>query len=286
MPRNWFDRYLPAAAACGIVLAALSAPSSARAQGRLDARFTASLAGLPIGQGAWVIDINGDHYTAAASGKTSGLMRVLATGHGTSASRGYMVGGLLVPASYAASIVSNKKANIVRMRLANGNVRDFVAIPPSSPHPARVPVTAAHRRDVVDPMSASLLRVPGNGNPLTAKACRRTVSIFDGRLRYNLSLAYKRMDKVKADKGYRGPVVVCAVYFAPVAGYVPSRVAIKYLTKLRTMEVWLAPLAGTRFLVPFRISIPTPIGVGVVEATQFVSVRHPSRPIPTSARTQ
>ncbi len=32
----------------------------------------------------------------------------------------------------------------------------------------------------------------------------------------------KRMDKVKADKGYEGPVVVCAVYFSPVAGYIPT----------------------------------------------------------------
>ena len=26
------------------------------------------------------------------------------------------------------------------------------------------------------------------------------------------------------------------------------------------MEVWLAPIAGTRVLVPFRMSIPTPLG--------------------------
>ena len=43
------------------------------------------------------------------------------------------------------------------------------------------------------------------------------------------------------------------------------------------MEVWLAPVAGTRVLVPYRISIPTPIGVGVMQATQFVSVAQPPR---------
>ena len=41
------------------------------------------------------------------------------------------------------------------------------------------------------------------------------------------------------------------------------------------MEVWLAPIAGTRVLVPFRVSIPTPIGLGVLQATQFVSVPQP-----------
>ena len=43
------------------------------------------------------------------------------------------------------------------------------------------------------------------------------------------------------------------------------------------MEVWLVPIAGTRVLVPFRVSIPTPIGLGVMQATQFVSVAQPPR---------
>jgi hypothetical protein len=80
------------------------------------------------------------------------------------------------------------------------------------------------------------------------------------------------MDKVKADKGYEGPVVVCAVYFTPVAGHIPSRAAIKYMAKLRDIEVWLAPIAGTRILVPFRAAGPTPVGAAVLEATQFVSL--------------
>ena len=81
------------------------------------------------------------------------------------------------------------------------------------------------------------------------------------------------MDTVKADKGYSGEVVVCAVYFAPIAGYVPSRSTIKYISKQREMEVWLAPIAGTRVLVPFRAQSPTPIGEAVLKATQFVSTR-------------
>jgi len=69
--------------------------------------------------------------------------------------------------------------------------------------------------------------------------------------------------------------VVCAVYFKPVSGYVPERYAIKYLAALHDAEVWLAPIAGTRVLVPFRFSLPTPVGTGVLEATRFVSVAKP-----------
>jgi len=41
------------------------------------------------------------------------------------------------------------------------------------------------------------------------------------------------------------------------------------------MELWLAPIAGTRVMVPFRVSVPTPIGLGVMQATQFLSVAQP-----------
>ena len=60
----------------------------ALAQGKLDARYTVTLAGLPIGQGAWVIEIGDNCFTASASGATSGLLQVFASGHGQSASAG------------------------------------------------------------------------------------------------------------------------------------------------------------------------------------------------------
>ena len=263
------------AMAAAVATLALAAAPQAEAQGRLDARYAVTLSGIPIGKGAWVIDIADNQYTAAASGATAGLLRVFASGQGTSASRGFMVAGTPVPASFAASITTGKKTEEIRMTLGSGDVKEF-AIAPEPPHdPERVPVTEAHRRGVSDPMTASLVRVPGNGNPLGPQACRRAVSVFDGRIRYNLRFAYKRMEQVKAEKGYEGPAVVCSVYFEPVAGYIPSRTAIKYLADQREMEAWLAPVAGTRVLVPFRISIPSPVGLGVMQATQFVSLPQP-----------
>ena len=101
--------------------------------------------------------------------------------------------------------------------------------------------------------------------------------MFDGRLRYDLLSEFKRIETVKTDRGYEGPVVVCALYFQPISGYVPDRPAIKYLSALRDAEVWMAPISGTRFVVLYRFSVPTPIGLGVLQATQFVSVARPPR---------
>jgi hypothetical protein len=149
-----------------------------------------------------------------------------------------------------------------------------------------VPLIEAQKHGVQDPMTASLMRVAGNGDLLVPEACQRTLAVFDGRLRYDLQFTYKRVEMVKADKGYAGPVLVCAVTFSPVAGHDPTRTAIKYLTKLRDIEIWLAPIAGTRVLVPYRIQGPTPVGQAVLEATHFVSVPMPSKAAINGTKTQ
>ena len=65
-------------------------------------------------------------------------------------------------------------------------------------------------------------------------------------MRYDLKLDYKRMETVKAEHGYHGPALVCAVYFTPVAGYIPDRPVIKYLAAQRNIEIAFVPIAGTR----------------------------------------
>jgi hypothetical protein len=255
----------------------LAAHASAKAQGRLDARYAVSLAGIPIGKGAWVIDIADDQFTAAASGQTAGLLQVFASGQGSGASRGLIVSGSPVPSTFGARISSEKKTDEIRMSFAGGHVKDYSYDPPTPPHPERIPVTEAHRRNVLDPMTGSLHRVAPGAELFGPDACPRSVAVFDGRMRYDLQFAFKRVDRVKAEKGYEGPAVVCAVYFAPVSGFIPSRAAIRYLIEQRDMEAWLVPVAGTRVMVPFRISVPTPIGLGVMQAVQFVTNSQPSR---------
>lgn len=264
---------LPLAAA----LAMAADSGSAWAQGRLDAQYEVTLAGIPIGKGSWAVDISDTRYTATVNGTTVGLMHTFAGGKGTSEARGTMQAGKPVLSVYESNIATRRKTDDIRFSIANGTVKDVRIKPPPDESSDRIPVTDAHRRDVLDPLTGSLMRVGGTGDPLSAQACQNRLAIFDGRLRYDLHLAYKRMDTVKAERGYAGPVVVCSVIFAPVAGYNPSRYAIKYISGVRDMEVWLAPIAGTRVLVPFRAEGPSPVGRVVLEATQFVSNPLPSR---------
>jgi hypothetical protein len=264
----------------------VAAGGPAWAQGKLEARYTVSLAGIPIGEGSWQVDVSDTQYTAAVTGLTVGLMRVFTGGEGNSTVRGTLQAGLPLSSIYAATITSHKKTDEVRLSINNGDVKEYKIEPPQDNPGERLPITEAHQHGVLDPMTASLLRTPGTGDLLAPETCNHTAAIFDGRLRYDLKLAFKRLDKVRAKIGYAGPVLVCSVYFSPVAGYVPSRYAIKYIAKLRDIEVWLAPIAGTRILAPIRAEGPSPIGLVVMEATQFVSVASPTRASANGSKTQ
>lgn len=263
-------------AALGGLFLSLALPSVAQAQARLDARYVVTLAGIKLGEGSWLVDVANDRFSAEAKGSTSGLARFFSSGHGSTSSRGAIKNGQLVPASYAIYVKWGKRFEDLRMKIADGAIKELTVTPPKVEHPDRIRVTEAHKRNVLDPMTGSLLRVQGNGDLMAPEVCRQHAPIYDGRMRYDLTLAYKRIEQVRT-AGYSGPALVCAIYFAPLAGYVPDRTAVRYLIEQRDMETWLVPIAGTRVLVPFKVVIPTPVGQGILQATQLAVSPLPSR---------
>ena len=171
LPKRFVRSTGPAvgAAATFIMTAfAIDSTSLAAAQGRLEAEYTASLAGIPIGRGNWVIEISEDQFTATASGGTFGIMRAISAGRGNSIAQGTLNGGQLVPMTYAATITNEKRIDDVRMVFVGGSVKDLSVEPPLGPSADRIPVTDADRRNVHDPMTATL-------DPSVAPAirCRR-----------------------------------------------------------------------------------------------------------------
>ena len=80
------------------------------------------------------------------------------------------------------------------------------------------------------------------------------------------------MDKMKSEKGYDGPALVCAVTFQPIAGHRPASPTVKFLAGGREIELWLAPVAGTRVLAPIRVSVTNMLGNIVVQAAEFQAI--------------
>jgi Protein of unknown function (DUF3108) len=252
-----------------IFMAACAPPATA--QGNLKAQYVVSLAGVTIGAGTWMAEIGEDAYTTEAKGGVAGILRVFGHAKGSAAAQGIIKDGRLVPTSYASHLISEEGDEEVRMLFDVGVVTELTTEPPSSPDSNSVPVTEADRHGVIDPISAGLIPVVGNGDLVSAAACERTLPVFDGRQRFDVALAFKRMDKVHPEKGYQGPAVVCAVRYEPRAGYRPNRTAVKFLIARHDVEMWLVPITGTRLLVPARISIPTLVGTAVVAASEMLT---------------
>lgn len=272
MPRLPTLRCLIAAIALAAFLPATLSDAGlgqAHTAGKLEADYTATLFGIPIGRIDWTVDLRDDRYSAAANGSTIGLFQIFAHGHGTAEARGSVAGKEPTASNFMVSFTSGSSADEIKIVFSGGKAKEYLTHPRPLV-PGFVPLTDALRTGVVDPMTALLVHVPGTGDTSVPAACDRKIAVFDGHMRYDLRLAFKRLQQVKAASGYQGPVVVCAVYFTPLAGYDPNRTAIKYLQAQRGMEIWLAPLTGTRLMVPFRVSVPTPIGVGILQATRFL----------------
>ncbi|WP_342729389.1 DUF3108 domain-containing protein [Bradyrhizobium sp. B097] len=249
----------------------------ASAQGRLDAHYEATLAGIPVGKGTWTIEIGDDTFSATAQGGTAGLLKAFSGGSGGGASQGRVVNGALVASSYTATTTTSKKSETIRMVLAGGGIKESTIEPEPPVDADRLPVSEAQKKNVFDPMTGSFLRAPGNAELMSPDVCRTGAGVFDGRMRYDLKLDFKRVEIVKAERGYHGPALVCALYFVPVSGYIPDRPVIKYLAAQRNIEIAFVPIAGTRLLVPFRMTIPTPLGQAMLEATSFVTTAAPPR---------
>src|SRR5215813_11928704 len=245
----------------------------AHAEGKLDASYTISLARIRVGDIAATGAFGESEYAISVRGRAGGIMRALVDGEAFFSTHGTIKDGYPVPTTFTSKIVSDAETSDVTMVLDEGSVKELAAAPP--PKSDRVPVTQANRQGIVDPLTAMLFSAAAAGEGLSQDVCRHTLPIFDGQQRYDLKLAFKRMDKVTAEKGYAGPVVVCSVSYEPIAGHRAATPLVKYLSEGREIELALAPVAGTRLLAPFRMLVESALANLVIEANQFEVTAQP-----------
>jgi hypothetical protein len=151
--------------------------------------------------------------------------------------------------------------------MSRGDVQKVRLQPEPAKDARRVPVLPQHLRSVLDPLSAILVRMPG-GEPLVSeKACNRSIPVFSGWHRFDIVLSYRATREVRTEQGYAGPVIVCEARYRPIAGHRP-KASLKRTEDAR-IEIWLAPVEGTRVLLPYRAEVDTVLGRGVLQARRF-----------------
>ncbi|MCW2285189.1 hypothetical protein M2323_003085 [Rhodoblastus acidophilus] len=234
------------------------------------AHYRVSLIGLPIGAADASSTIDDKHYRVDLNVKLTGVASLISNLRMALASTGAVQGGAPAPLTYATTASNSSETRTLRMALASGTVRQVQYSPfwEEDKSPDHVPLTDAHRRDILDPLSAFLLPVPPNANPVGPSACRAHVPVFDGYTRFDVSLSYVETREVH-EKGYSGPVTVCAARYTPIAGHKTTARGTQFMAQNRDMEVWLAPVGRTHVVIPYRVSLMTQVGRIVVEAAEL-----------------
>lgn len=232
--------------------------------------YEASLMGLPVGKLDVSSAIRPRSYEIQALGKLTGVAGLFASGKGGATAVGSLRNGSaanpIAGSAFQASVRLGKSGKVVRINTSGGNVSTLSMEPPMDDKPGRVPLLAEHKRAVVDPLSAFIM--PMRGRTLGKEDCNRTIPVFDGGARLNIVMTYAETRQAEIGD-YKGEAVVCNVRYVPVAGHRPARRVIKYMVDNRDISVWLAPIEGTSFAVPLRVSVKTIVGTAVLEAEKW-----------------
>lgn len=259
----------------GLAASILSGPADAgprakaasAASSAITVDYGIALAGLSIGTARLSGTFERDRYSMDVSATLTGLVGAITGGQGSARASGSIAAGPQ-PTAFSIATRTASAGIAVRMALARGSVVQAEVTPPLVDMQDRVPVTAANKRGVMDPVSALVMPVQARGEPTDPGNCNRTLPVFDGATRFNVVLSYAETREVQKP-GYAGPVLVCNARYQAVAGHRPDRPGVRFMEENREMSVWLAPVEGTRVLIPLRISVLTTIGTNIIEARSW-----------------
>lgn len=264
-------RFLSVAAfpAAAFVLAAafagVAAAPAAADDAVVVARYDVYLNGLKLGDGAFRATMTGAEYTIKGNSRLTGiagaLLKISAAGHAD----GRFVGDEQSPTGFSATSVSGDRTSTVQMAIAGKDVATLIA-KPETDTAGKVRITRAHQRGIIDPMSAMLKPMSARG-PVDPSNCEGTLPIFNGRERFDVVLSYKRtapIDSV-AKAGGATQAIVCQARYRPISGHRAGKKEVEYFANQTGIELWLVQAGDTGMMVPYRITLPTPIGQGVVQ---------------------
>lgn len=219
---------------------------------------------LIAGAEAAVLDLDAKlseaSYRVSGSGKTTGLIDLFARMRFSGSSHGKVAKRSLRPAEHNHNFSERGKRRDVKLTFDRSGKPKVKAVPEFDPSLSRIPLEEKHLTGTIDPASVFVVPVVASG-PLSRQQCERTVSVIDGQIRFDMTLSHLKSEQAGklAGSNYRGPVLRCNARVRPIGGH-RKKGFLADLANQRGIEVWLAPTADNRYLIPLRVTLPTPIG--------------------------
>lgn len=153
------------------------------------------------------------------------------------------------------SLIGKKKRSTLHMEFDDSGVKHVKFVPKKKkPSKRNVPVTEQQLENVLDPLSAIMaLSLDQTGDP-----CWRTLSVFDGKHRFDLIFTPKRQSSRN---------VVCSVRIVPISGH---RKGEENSVITGNAEVVLRRVPKANIVIPSRVTVPTIAGNAVLESEKVI----------------
>jgi hypothetical protein len=246
-------------ASLAILIASLAFCSGARAE-VIVSRYAVSLSGLHLGDAILHTTLSAERYKVAVSADVGILLLNINVRGEASGTR---TGAKLSPDRFR-MVMSGGEDSAVDIHFADSAATSAKITPPL---PARVlnnrvPLTEAHLRDVLDPLSALLvasLRSPSSANP-----CHDVLPIFTGYARFDVSLRPKAAGEARGESN----VVTCQVRYVAIAGHPRSGGNSASAPQNLQLEIDFKRLSRPHLWLLQHLSLPTPMGTVTVDRAE------------------
>jgi hypothetical protein len=218
--------------------------------------YEVQFSGFNVGTFEFHSKAEGHSYILTSNASLSALAGLFKW-QGQTQATGKLSNEALKPASFSMDYKGTSRAGSTKMGFSDDSVTSVIHNPPPKEKPGVVPVTQAHLKGVLDPMTAVIAMSRGtNANP-----CSRRLPIYDGKQRFDLLLTYRGQVQVPEAKpsGQPGVAHVCRVRYLPIAGHKADQET-RYMAGSNEIEVALRPIPSANMFVPYEVKIPTMAG--------------------------
>lgn len=243
---------------------ALATATGAEAEQSFSGDYTVSFLGLTIARSTFSTRLEGPDFRVNGSVNAAGLAVLFDDTSGTVSTTGRFARRMPQADDFRVDYTEGGKSRMILIGFRNGTVTRTVNVPPLKKRGSDwVPIEKAHLVGVTDPLSAVLVAADSPD-----RVCHRTVRIYDGEMRADLTLTPHSSGTISVP-GYEGPTVVCRLHFTPVAGYRKGRRALEFLKNRAQMHISFAQIGTTGVYAPVHATIGTQIGTLTVSARGF-----------------
>ena len=219
---------------------------------KVDAAYKISLNGFELGDFRFKSNVGRTSYTLDTDVQISALLGVFHWKGVTQAS-GAVAAKAPKPESFRFDFESSVRNGSVTMGFGKDGVEQLSIIPMTTEPADTVPLTRAHLKNVVDPLSA-ILALTHSDAP---SPCGRKVAIFDGKQRFDIDLRFARKEPVAGIAGETA--IVCRVKYTPIAGYRPNQET-QDLAATNAIEIAFRMVPSAKLMLPQSVSLPTAAG--------------------------